>query len=259
MTVRVVYNCNTQPFLWLWPMRGWCICKLQYSLYRFCYALIQSKLYIFCQNVLVLCPLLALSYQFELAAELSVVFSLPSHLLTNLQSFLFFWERSSSRLPFRVYGKLVQLSQRKLLSVLCCHLLHLMLPFRMECWVLGASLDTIFFQKYSAFSRHIHSYPSAYSCFVLFQIALWVFRGLRLPKQLHMQKMHSFTGVSCSQPWQAVTETILTFESSIGILIPNALINQLRSRLLLHTAPVKSYSRCLLQQDFSFQSWYIHP
>ena len=133
MTVRVVYNCNTQPFLWLLSMRGWCICKLQYSLYRFCYALIQSKLYIFCQNVLVLCPLLALFYQFELAAELSVVFSLPSHLLTNLQSFLFFWERSSSRLPFQVYGKLVQLSQRKLLSVLCCHLLHLMLPFRMEC------------------------------------------------------------------------------------------------------------------------------
>lgn len=126
----------------------------------------QSKFLVFCQDVPVFCLSLALSHQLKLAAELSVVSS-PSLLPPTWQDFLLFWERSSSRLLFMVDGKLAQLSQRKLLSVLCCHFLPSMLPFRMECCALGASLAKIFFHKYSASLKISFSITSVWFWFKL--------------------------------------------------------------------------------------------
>lgn len=169
------------------------------------------------------------------------------------QGFLLFWERSSSRLPFRVYGKLVQLSQRKLLSLLCCHLLHSMLPFRMECCALGASLAPIFFQKYSAFSKNIQSYPSALQLFGFDSNYSLIIQKVETTTQLLVQLWKeklvvcSFFSLSSCQPWQAGMGIDLKFESSGGILIPNPLSIHPRFRQLLHTTFVKPRSRCLLQ------------
>lgn len=60
---------------------------------------------------------------------------------------------SKTALQNRIYGKLAQLSQRKLLSGLCCHLLLSILLFWLEWCAFRTSLAAIYLQKYWAFSK----------------------------------------------------------------------------------------------------------
>lgn len=161
---------------------------------------------------------------------------LPASYLPTWQGFLLFWEISSSRLPFRVYGKLAQLSQRKLLSVLCCHLLPSMLPLRKECCALGASLATIFFQKYSAFSKNIQSYSSALQLFGFDSDCSLSIQKAETTTQLLVQLWKkklivcSFPSLSSCQPQQAGMGIDQKSESSGAILLPNPLSIHLRFR-----------------------------
>lgn len=144
-----------------------------------------------------------------------------------------------------------QLSQGKLLSVLCCHLPS-MLPFRMECCAFGASLATVFFQKYSAFSKSIQPYPSALQLFGFDSNYSLSIQKAETTAQLLVQLWRkqlvvcSFSSLSPCQPWQAGMSIDLKFESSGGILLPNHLSIHLRFGQLLHMTFVKPWSRCLL-------------
>lgn len=96
----------------------------------------------------ILWPSLPLSHWFEMGAERFLVSSSPYVLPSNWQGFLFFWKRCSPRL-----WKVAQLSQRKLLSRLCCHFLLSMLPLQLEWCAFRTSLAAIYLQKYWAFSK----------------------------------------------------------------------------------------------------------
>lgn len=135
----------------------------------------QSKFHAFCQDVCFMPLTGSVPLTWGSRRAFCCVF-ISSLLPPTWQGFLLLWERISSRLPFRVCGKLAQLSQRKLPSVLWCHLLPQLLPFRMECRAFGALLATVLFQKYSAFSKNIQSYASALQLFGFdsnYSLSIW--------------------------------------------------------------------------------------
>lgn len=129
----------------------------------------------------------------------------------NLEGFFVFLENmlSKTALQNRIYGKLAQLNQRKLLSGFCCHLLLSMLLFWPEWCASGILLATIYLQKYWVFSKKIQSYPSALQLF-----------GFDSNFSLSMQEAETTTQFACAvlegklvvcrssslsscQPWQA--------------------------------------------------------
>lgn len=81
-----------------------------------------------------------------------------------------------------------------------------MLPVRMECCALGASLATVLFQKYSAFSKNIQSYPSALQLFGFDSNYSMTIRKAETTTQLFVQlwkkklTVHSFSSLSSCQP-----------------------------------------------------------